>query len=453
MSTNAQFDASLPTPYKENWREAYRADSSESPRMASYQAPGEEAIPFIQKGFRFSGGQSKDTAEYPFGGLWSNEYLNEKPQSLTVDGYLRGPAYITQRNKLIEALRIPTDDDKPGYIDLPFWGRFPVVVNDNYEISETADEQGQCEVSISFTRAGVSITDRMDALPPASVELEKSKFDLIIAAINDFVDKLSINNLLNIASIMSGFGQIKKTLLNILGRIQAPQTILNGVNNEIMGIGNLINQGVRSPLEFAQAHFSAGMSIVSSILEIKNSAALYGQEKNKASYLKNLFAGSTADSTVPSLPSPDNEKNVLIIFLSADTYTLSEEAATASQAATLTAIENLYRITAFLISAQLIANIDFLTYKKAAGYWRLLEKLEKSIDRENPAVYAAMQAVHNALSRALSEREISGEMTRRISVAAPLLYMAYCLGCDEDKIRELNSVADSFVIEGDVIYV
>jgi hypothetical protein len=97
----ARFNASLPTPYEENWREAYRADSGDSPRTASYQAPGGEAIPFIQKSFRFSGGQSQDTAEYPFGGLWSNEYLNEKPQSLTVEGYLRGPAYIAQRNKLI----------------------------------------------------------------------------------------------------------------------------------------------------------------------------------------------------------------------------------------------------------------------------------------------------------------------------------------------------------------
>jgi len=446
MSTNAQFDASLPTPYKENWREAYRADSSESPRMASYQSPGGEVIPFIQKSFRFSGGQSKDTAEYPFGGLWSNEYLNEKPQSLTVDGYLRGPAYIAQRNKLIEALRIPTDDDNPGFIDLPFWGRFPVVVNDNYEISESSDEQGQCTVSISFTRAGVSITDRLDALPPASVELEKSKFDLIITAINDFVNKLSINGA-DIALLLTGFGKIKKTLLNILGRIQGVQKILDGVTNEILGIENLINRGVHAPREFAQTLINAGNSIAAGIFEIKNSAALYGRESNRSSNT------DTSASAAPSLPSPDNEKNVLIIFLSADTYTLSEEAATVSQEATLTAIENLYRILAFLISTQLIANMDSLTYKKAAGYWRLLEKLEESIDRENPAVYTAMQAVHNALSRALSEREISREMTRQISVAAPLLYLAYYLGCNEDKIRELNNVADSFVVEGAVIYV
>jgi len=446
MNADAQFDASLPTPYKENWREAYRADSSESPRLASYQSPGGEAIPFIQKSFRFSGGQSKDTAEYPFGGLWSNEYLNEKPQSLTVEGYLRGPAYIAQRNKLIEALRVPTDDKNPGFIDLPFWGRFPVVVNDSYEISESSDEQGQCTVSISFTRAGVSIIDRMDALPPASVQFEKTKFDLTIAAVNDFVDKLSINRA-DIVPLKAGFGKIKKTLLNILGRIQGVQTILDGTTNEILGIENLINRGVLAPREFAQTLINAGNSIAGSIFEIKSSAALYGLKSSRASN-----AGASA-SAAPSLPSPDNERNVLIHFLSANTYTLSEEAATVSQEAALKAIENLYRITAFIISAQLIANMDSLTYKKAAGYWRLLEKLEESIDRENPIIYAAMQAVHNALSQELSEREISREMARRISAAVPLLYLAHYLGCDEDKIRQLNSVADSFVVEGAVIYV
>jgi len=432
MSTNAQFDASLPTPYKENWREAYRADSSESPRIASYQAPGGEAISFIQKGFRFSGGQSKDTAEYPFGGLWSNEYLNEKPQSLTVDGYLRGPAYITQRNKLIEALRVPTDDDNPGYIDLPFWGRFPVVINDNYEISESSDEQGQCTLSISFTRAGVSITDRLDSLPPASVQLENAAANLEAAAIDDFEAKL--NNRLDIAALMAVFGKIKNALLSALGRVHGTLNFLNGITKEVMGIMNLINLGIRAPREYAQVLLNAGNSIASGILNIKNSIGLYGKDS-----LSNLV---------------NNERNVLLFLLSANTNNLSdEEAVTVNQKATITAGENLYKITAFLVSARLIASTDFLTYKKAAGYWRLLEKLEESIDRENPAVYTAMQAVHNALSQELSEQKISREMTRHISVAAPLLYLAYYLGCDEDKIRELNSVADSFVVEGDVIYV
>jgi prophage DNA circulation protein len=495
MSTSAQFDASLPTPYKENWREAYRTDPAENPRVASYQSPGGEAIPFIQKGFRFSGGQSKDTAEYPFGGLWSNEYLNEKPQSLTVDGYLRGPAYIAQRNKLIEALRVPTDDDNPGYIDLPFWGRFPVVVNDNYEISETADEQGQCSVSISFTRAGVSITDRLDALPPASaIQLENEAVNLQAVAVDDFEKKLSepkpkattppqvfdertgvvpsepepeatappqataspippiglpsANNRLDIAALTAGFEKIETTLLSALGRIQGAQTVLNGVTNEVLGITDIISRGTGVPREYAQALFNAGMSIASGILNIKNSIALYGQKDNRAS-----GTGVSASSS-PSLPPPNNERNLLIQFLSADTYVLSEEkAVTVSQEATIAAGENIYRIMAFLVSARLIENTDSLTRNRAEGYWRLFERLKESINRENSAVYASMQNIHTALSRELSRREISREMTRHISVAAPLLFLAYYLGCDEDKIRELNSVADSFVIEGNVIYV
>jgi hypothetical protein len=541
MSANTQFDASLPTPYEDNWREAYHSDSGDSPRMASYQAPGGEAIPFIQKGFRFSGGQSQDTAEYPFGGLWSNEYLNEKPQSLAVEGYLRGPAYIAQRNNLIEALRVPTDDDNPGYIDLPFWGRFPVVVGDNYEISENTEEQGQCALSIPFRRAGVSIAERMDALSSADAQVEEAAQNLEEAAIDDFEAKLA-DDKLDMAAFLSAMGKIKTSLLSILGRIQGAKTILNAVTGEILGIASLINQGIRAPRELAQALFNAGTSIAGGVLEIKNSIALYGGKSN-----------ATSSLSKPSLPRPDNEKNVLICFLSSNTYNLSDSSDSSggsdipggsggsdgsgdpdgsggsdspgdsdgpggsgdsgdsggpggpgdsggsdspggsggsdgpddpdgsgssggsdgsgdsdesgssggsgssgvftSQEATKTAVENLYRTLGLFTSTLIIANMDSLTYKKAEGYWRLMKKLAENIDRENPAVYAAIRDVQAALSRELSRRELSREMLRKVSGASPLLYLAYCLGCDEDKIRELNSIADSFMLEGVVIYV
>jgi hypothetical protein len=312
MSDTAQFNAALPPPYTEDWRKAYRADTSESPRAASYQAPGGEAIPFIQKSFRFSGGQSRDTAEYPFGGLWSNEYLNEKPQTLTVEGYLRGPAYIAQRNKLIEALRVPTDDDNPGYIDLPFWGRFPVVIGDNYEVSEDTGEQGQCAVSITFTRAGVSVSERggggnagsADAQPSSAAAFEQAAENLEAAAIADFEAKLPEDKLDKV-TLASAFGQLKTKLLGVLGRIQGAQTALNAITAEVLGIINLINRGIRAPRELAQALFNAGASIAGGILEIKNSFALYSRKNDTAS-----------PQDKPSLPLPDNEKNVLLVFLS-----------------------------------------------------------------------------------------------------------------------------------------
>jgi hypothetical protein len=501
MSDTAQFDASLPAPYKENWREAYRADDGDSPRSASYQAPGGEAIPFIQKSFRFSGGQARDTAEYPFGGLWSNEYLNEKPQSLTVEGYVRGPAYIARRNRLIEALRVPTDDDHPGYIDLPFWGRFPVVVGDNYEVSENTDEQGQCAVSITFIRAGVSVTERAgggdaggaDALLSSEAAFEKAAENLETAAIADFETRLP-DDKLDKATLASCFGRLKSKLLGILGRIQGMQTTLNAMTAEVLGIINLINRGVLLPRELARTLFNAGASIVGGVLEIKNSIALYGRRSDTVSSLDK-----------PSLPLPDNEKNVLVVFLSVDANTLSggsddsggvsgsggsddsdgssgsdgsdgesgsggsDDSGGASgsggsdspggssglsgKEVTETAIDNLYRTMAFLSSARIIVNMDSLTYEKAQGYWRLLEKLEHSIDRENPCLYAAVRDLRAALSRELSRSALNAEMIRNVSAAAPLLCLAYYLGCDEDKLRELNRVADSFIIEGDVIYV
>jgi tetratricopeptide (TPR) repeat protein len=443
MSDNAQFDASLPPLYAENWREAYRPDSGDSPRMASYQAPGGEPIPFIQKGFRFSGGQAQDTAEYPFGGLWSNEYLNEKPQRLTVEGFLRGPVYIARRNNLIEALRIPTDDDNPGYIDLPFWGRFPVIVGDNYEVSENTNEQGQCEISIPFTRAGVSITDRKGAQPPSAAQVEKAAENLEDAATAAFEADLTEKDN---ATFAQAFGQIKNTLLGILGRIQGAQTALNAMTGEVLGVTNLINQGVRAPRELARALFNAASSIAGGIQQIKNSIAMYGREINT-----NTQRGSSLGT--PTLPAPDNERNAAILFLSAGAYSVPVETATVRQENTKRAIENLYRTAAFLTAAQIIANMDSITYKNAGGYWQLLEKLEESINRENPAVYAAIQDVRTALSRELSGQELSRELSRDIYSASPLLYLAFYLGCGEDKIRELNSIADSFVIEGNVIYV
>ena len=122
------FDPSLPLPYKENWRQAYRYENSDLPRLSSYQAPAADPVPFVQENIDLSGGLSVDIAEYPFFGYWSNTPLNEIPQKITINGFVRGDEYIKNRNALVEALRIVTSDDSPGFLELPLWGRFPVVV-------------------------------------------------------------------------------------------------------------------------------------------------------------------------------------------------------------------------------------------------------------------------------------------------------------------------------------
>ena len=45
------------------------------------------------------------------------------------------------------------------------------------------------------------------------------------------------------------------------------------------------------------------------------------------------------------------------------------------------------------------------------------------------------------------------ELKRNIRHKMPLLSLAVYLGCDEDRLRSLNAVSDSFLMKGEIVYV
>jgi hypothetical protein len=456
MSDNSQFDAALPAPYSAAWRQAERAESEDAPRRTSYQAPGAGKIIFILDSFNFRGGQSVDTAEYPFNGLWSNERLNEKPQTLHVQGFIRGAEYIKIRNALIESLRVATSDDAPGYIDLPFWGRFPIVVID-YEISEKTNEKGQCEVSLDFTRAGVTLENRAASIPDIGDTLGAAVSNFQTSVLVGFEKKLSGN--FDLATLFAGFGKIKTVLAGVVGRIQATETMLNAITAEINGISSLIAQGILAPVKLAQALTNSIASIVAGLSEIRNAVESYmgggsGDSENSISGSAGASsdAESGGDAALYPAPEHNNEKNVLLNFFSAADYTMDVPSATVAQQNTKEAMENLYRAAALCAVSQIITQTD-VSYQKTQGYWNLLAKLEASVDVNDPAVYTAVENMRIAVSQILSSKELSAEMVKTFNMPLPLLYIARYLGCDEAKIRELNLIADSFAVKGDVVYV
>ena len=92
-----EWQPDLPKPASENWREAYGSTTdgraytpSDSQAKTTYQAPNGKPVQFIYESMKLSGGLSVDTAEYPFFGFWSSAALNEKPQGITVSGFVRG---------------------------------------------------------------------------------------------------------------------------------------------------------------------------------------------------------------------------------------------------------------------------------------------------------------------------------------------------------------------------
>jgi len=421
--SEARFDIKLPTPYKDKWREAYRADKDDAPRLSSYQAPNGKPIPFIYKSIEFSGGQSVDTAEYPFDGLWSNEALNQKPQSITVHGYLRGEYYLQQRMDFLNALMVRTSDDEPGFFDHPLWGRFKVVV-DNYNVSESANENGQCELTLTLKRAGVSLENRALELSPQ--ELAKPE-DVALTAVEIFTKTYFDPQML-----LQVFGAIKARLLAITGILQLPQNILNGITNEITGITNLIAQGVQTPMQLAQAFVNVGFSIAAAVISIGESAQTVGI----------YFSGR------------NNKKKSVLEFLSASTWTLPIEAVTIMQNKTKEASENLYRTVSLCVAAEILMSMDDnTTHDQMIGYWSLYTKLENSINLEDPDMYEAVVNMRSALSLKLRQSDMNRELKKTIEKPVPLLFLSHYLGCDEDQLRILNFIEDSLLVSGDVSYV
>ena len=450
MSTSkaaTSFDPSLPRTYSDSWREAY-GQGTDTPRLSSYQAPDGEPVVFAYDSISLGGGQNIDTVEYPFG-FWSNTKLGDKTHTIRIKGHVIGEDYIKQRSVLVAAFQVPTDDDTPGFLDLPLWGRFKVVV-ETWNVDEEKQKNGMSEISLELKRAGYSDTKRLDT---AIANLNKQNVDsavsnlkkISVASFAKTIEKAKDTNML-----ASGFGNLTKALANIVGRIQGASSVMNSMVSKINSVTSLIAQGIRAPKELAQALVSAVYGIVSGVLEIKNAA-----DETASYFMGSDDEDSDSGDSVMEKFIQRNEKNVVMNFLTASNYELSDEAITEQQWNTKKAVENLYRMTAFGAVAQLFVKIDPDTqsFDKQSGLWTLFEFLEESIDKENPDVYAAVEETRIACAETLLTYSYDRELKRHIRQSMPLLPLALYLGCDAEKIRRLNEVADSFFIEGDVIYV
>jgi hypothetical protein len=420
-----RFDISLPELYEESWRKAYHTDD-EMVRLSSYQAPGGEPVPFIYKGLEFSGGQSVDTDEFPFFGLWSNATLNKKPQTVNVQGYLRGEYYLRWRKNFIAALMVPTSDDSPGFFDHPLWGRFKVVV-ENYNIQEAADENGQCEISLTLKRAGVSTDARAEAVMKPAFAKPK---DVARVAVAEFETAASDPNML-----MQVFGAIKTQMLKVMGVIQAPVNTMNAITNEINSLSSLTAQGVRMPGQLAQAFVNAIFSITGGVLEV--AGAVGDAVRNPGKY----FTGQ------------DSVKKTVLMFLSAFGWSPPVEPATVRQAETKKAAENLYRTACLCAAADILPQAEWYSRKQIGEYWALYEKLENSISLENPDLYQAVTEMRLSLSAVFRQGTLSDELKKTLEKPVPLLFLSHFLGCDADRLRAMNAVEDSFAVSGEVSYV
>lgn len=422
----------LPPPFSESWRHSYRYTNSDLPRLTTYQAPDEKPLPFICESVKLSGGQAVDTAEFTGFGDWTNTALNNKPQAITVSGFVRGEKYIKNRNELVNALIKNTSDDYPGYLELPTWGRFAVVVL-SYEIDESTDEKGQCKISLTLNRAGISDVERYAQGETITKDIKTMSEKLGETAVNKLGE--AIEKAKDADTLASGFTALKMNLLRIVGVMQSPAAHLNKLTNEVTQITNLIAQGVRTPRDLLLAVFSAAASIAAGVADIKNAVTEYGT-------LSNPFTGN-------------NSLKIIQQFLSNAHFTLDNtiEAITEKEQNTKRQIENAFKIVNLYASAMILPELENSTYNKTSDLLSLYTKLESSINQNDTDVYRAVSDLRIAVTETLSGKNFANELQTTLQQPLSILPLAHHLGCDEKKLRELNDIADSFAVTRRVLYV
>lgn len=98
------------------------------------------------------GGRRTVVHQYPKRDLPYAEDMGRSAVRFTVQGYLIGPNYLTEKDALIAAL----EQDGPGTLRMqwPYQGADIEVMCINYTVTETRERGGMCGIDMDFVEAG-----------------------------------------------------------------------------------------------------------------------------------------------------------------------------------------------------------------------------------------------------------------------------------------------------------
>lgn len=102
-------------------------------------------VAFFVRSNERSGGRRLAVHEYPFQDAPYAEDIGRKRRGFSVEGYVVGEDYTTDRDDLLDAL----EQDGPGPLVHPYWGSRTVAVDD-FRVRESTDEGGMAVFSIQF---------------------------------------------------------------------------------------------------------------------------------------------------------------------------------------------------------------------------------------------------------------------------------------------------------------
>lgn len=425
----SEFKADLPGLFAADWREALSKVNEAKLGTVCYTPPNSD-IPnyFILEDEELSFGQSVETTEFPFGGGWSNRSLNESTQSFRISGYIRNEEVLARRNQLVEALRVKTDDETPGYLDLPFWGRFKVVVQE-FKVADTLNKQGEIKLSLTFVRAGTPFSDRQDTTDFRLLETATAK--VMDVAISTYETALPLSKR-SVTIIKSGFTSLTSKLLSLIGRVQAAKSVIDTMTASVQGTISLIDQGVTLPRTLAQSLFSSFATIASSLIGLKNDVA------NEPGAIIGMA---------------NNIRNILLRMFS-DDFSLDLPTGSTRDIITKQATQTLYRSASCYAVGLILPEVVEERKNKIGELYTLFVALINQVERNDPVVDLALRSLRVAVAQAILAKNLAAGFTRKVPTSTSVLTLTNRLGITYDKFFLLNqSIEDQHLVRGEVSYV
>ena len=173
-------------------------------------------VPFFIESHEFESGRRKQDNEWIKKA--SSEDRGQRIRKYQLEVYVLGPDYMTERNKLVEAL----EEEGPAYLVHPYFGQLYVQAG-KFTLTENKNEGGYCVFNIAFIEVTLSISkDRLSN--------KQNKFYASLSTANKSL--ITAKN-----SIKNGLSFINKTTSEIEKVTEEVETLtenLDGVINAIV---------------------------------------------------------------------------------------------------------------------------------------------------------------------------------------------------------------------------
>ncbi|MCY1293039.1 hypothetical protein D9M70_422840 [compost metagenome] len=215
------------------------------------------------------GGRRAVLNEYPLRDVPSVEDLGRKARQFSLELFVVGQEYMSQRDQLIEAL----EGAGPGTLMHPYRGELQVVVLGEYRVSESTREGGLARISVTFAESGEP--PRPEAKSVAG-SLGNASADAVQAeAVAEFEDEFSVTGfashvvegtvavlqdatsaILGAGGLLNGAGEFGALYRQLTGSVQQLILAPGALAGKVLGLVRGLTGSFSNPLLALQAQLS-----------------------------------------------------------------------------------------------------------------------------------------------------------------------------------------------------